>query len=210
MSDLNDAAALLPPNATALERALVQAAARAAGIPTPLRELWNVDTCPVALLPWLAWALAVEVWRSDWPVAVKRARIRSSVAVHRKKGTVASVREVVNSFGADIALREWWQNTPADAPHTFSVVLTIRPGLPQDATFQGDVITAIDQTKPARSHYTFSVAQALATSVGVVAATRQLAYQRLNLIHSDVVPMAAAIGTRSAVQPIQVQRLNLL
>lgn len=182
MSEPNDAARLLPPNATALERALVQAAARAADIPVPIPALWNVDTCPAALLPWLAWALAVEVWRSDWPEAVKRQRIRASVNVHRRKGTAASVREVVASFGANLALREWWQQTPPGAPHTFDVTLSIAPNLPQDATFQGDVITAIEQTKPARSHFVFSVAQQLSTAVGVIAATHAVTYARINLM----------------------------
>ncbi|WP_427927445.1 phage tail protein I, partial [Xylella fastidiosa] len=27
------------------------------------------------LLPWLAWSLSVDTWRSTWPVHIKRARI---------------------------------------------------------------------------------------------------------------------------------------
>lgn len=210
MSDPDHATRLLPPSSTPLERALVQAIARAAGIPAPLRQLWDVSTCPVHLLPWLAWALGIEVWRSNWPENVKRARIRASVPVHKSKGSVASVRSVIESFGADMALREWWQTTPPGTPHTFDVTLTIRPSLPQDATFQSDIITAINQTKPVRSHFTFSIAQSAATAVGIAAGLRQLTFQRLHLIASDIVPAFAPLGIPTAVRPIQVHRLNLL
>ncbi|MCD9124037.1 phage tail protein I, partial [Cupriavidus sp. UGS-1] len=48
---------LLPPNATPLERNLATVGAEAiAGVPVPLRDLWNPATCPPALLPFLAWA----------------------------------------------------------------------------------------------------------------------------------------------------------
>ncbi|MDA3922761.1 MAG: phage tail protein I [Salinisphaera sp.] len=178
---MSDSAALLPPNATALERALVDAAARATDIPPPVRELWDVDTCPEPLLPWLAWALNMQTWRASWPVAVKRARIRSAVDVHRRKGTAASVRSVVASFGADISLREWWQTSPKGTPHTFSVVLNIGGSLPQDAGFQQSIAQAIDLTKPVRSQYDLSVTTTSTTSVGVLAASQAITYRRLNL-----------------------------
>ena len=47
---------LLPRNATGAERAIEGATARVGAVPTPFRDLWNPDTCPAALLPWLAWA----------------------------------------------------------------------------------------------------------------------------------------------------------
>lgn len=201
---------LLPPNATPLEHALVQTAARAASMPVPIRALWNVETCPVELLPWLAWTLALENWDPSWPENVKRARIRHSINVHRRKGTVASVREVVNSFGGDLALREWWQLSPQGEPHTFDVTLNIAPDLPQDQAFQNDIIQAIEQTKPVRSHFTFSVVQSFMAAIGTVATVRPATLTRLNLIQSDIVPMAASIGTVAAIHPIHIQRLTLL
>jgi len=63
---------LLPPNATALEHAADAAMARIADVNVPIRDLWNPDLCPEALLPWLAWALSVEPWDADWPVWQQR------------------------------------------------------------------------------------------------------------------------------------------
>lgn len=94
-----DAASLLPPNATAPERALEQATARIAAVPVPLRALWNPLTCPASLLPWLAWALRVREWDSNWPEATQRAVIAASVPVHKHKGTLGSIKQALATAG---------------------------------------------------------------------------------------------------------------
>lgn len=105
MSDAN-LQSLLPANATTLERRAAQVCAweasaagdtrmRADIVPT----LWNADTCPVHLLPVLAWAESVDSWNPDWPEATKRAVIQSSRAVHRHKGTPGAVAAVLASLG---------------------------------------------------------------------------------------------------------------
>lgn len=90
---------LLPPNATDLERHLEQATARTSEIPVPIGSLWDPQNCPVALLPWLAWALSVDEWDGAWPEAVKREVIARSAELHRRKGTVWSVREALRAAG---------------------------------------------------------------------------------------------------------------
>jgi phage tail P2-like protein len=60
---------LLPPNATASEIALDDSTARLSVV-VDIEKLWNVATCPVALLPWLAWALSVDEWKDDWSETV--------------------------------------------------------------------------------------------------------------------------------------------
>ncbi|MGS0744187.1 phage tail protein I [Glaciimonas sp. GG7] len=52
---------LLPPNTTPQERALEATMARISDIPVPLRQLYNPDTCPINVLPWLAWQLAIDL-----------------------------------------------------------------------------------------------------------------------------------------------------
>lgn len=90
---------LLPPNATPQERALDLATARVGNVPVMARDMWNPQTCPEALLPWLAWALAVDEWDGNWPVATKRAVIAASAAIHRKKGTPASIKAALAAAG---------------------------------------------------------------------------------------------------------------
>ncbi len=172
---------LLPPNATAQERAIEAATARAASVSTPLRDLWNPDTCPAALLPWLAWALSIDAWKDYWPEYVKRARVRAAIEIQRRKGTAQSVREVVQAFGGQVSLREWWEQTPRGRPHTFDMVLTLtgEGGGTASAQFVSDVIAEVERTKPVRSHFTFTQGVNALGGVGIVAAARAVVYRRL-------------------------------
>ncbi|HDR9259630.1 TPA: phage tail protein I [Burkholderia vietnamiensis] len=90
---------LLPPSATSQERAFANTIARLSDVPVPIRTLYNPATCPVALLPWLAWSFSVGEWDSNWPESTKRAVIAASVAVHRIKGTKASIAMALSSAG---------------------------------------------------------------------------------------------------------------
>ena len=90
---------LLPSNATAQEKALEGATARLGAVPVQIRSIWNPQSCPVQLLPWLAWALSVDTWDSRWTEATKREVIARSIAVHRRKGTVWSVQEAIRAAG---------------------------------------------------------------------------------------------------------------
>jgi phage tail P2-like protein len=100
---------LLPPNATPEERALSMATARL-GLPDTalgIDTLWHPWDCPEALLPWLAWALAVDVWDAEWDAATKRSVIAFSFALRRRAGTVWAVREALKAAGyADARLME--------------------------------------------------------------------------------------------------------
>lgn len=92
-------ATLLPPNATAPERAMDAATARAGAVPAPIRELWNPDTCPADKLAFLAWAFGVDEWDASWTDAAKRATIRQAVTVQARKGSVWSIRRVLENAG---------------------------------------------------------------------------------------------------------------
>ncbi|MEJ8675361.1 phage tail protein I [Chromobacterium amazonense] len=89
---------LLPPNRSALEAALADACQ--IDLETAnLRGLADSSRCPDALLPWLAWAWSVENLDAASTVEKQRALIRSSLDVHRHKGTVAAVRQVFRDLG---------------------------------------------------------------------------------------------------------------
>lgn len=173
---------LLPPNATRLERALDRATARIADIAVALRALWSPDDCPEDLLPWLAWALSLDSWSSDWPEAVKRQRVRRALDIARRKGTASSVRAVVESFGGSVALREWWQRETPATPHRFDLVLSLSgfDGQAVTAAFVDSVIAEVRRTKPVRSHFTFTQGIGAAGAVGLVAAARPVVSARLN------------------------------
>lgn len=115
--------ALLPPSTTALERAAAAALAEITRVDIPLRALWDPDTCPTALLPYLAWAFSVDRWDDTWPIATQRAVIRNSFALHQHKGTIAALRRMVEPLGYLIEITEWWQREPEGPPGTFAVAI---------------------------------------------------------------------------------------
>jgi phage tail P2-like protein len=174
---------LLPPNTSPIERAVDAATARLSDVPVPLRTLANPDTCTLALLPYLAWALSIDTWDSDWPEAVMRNRVRQAIDIQRRKGTASSVRDVVASFGGSLALREWWQMAPAGDPHTFAIVLALEGIVPpaRKAAYVDAVIAEIRRTKPVRSHFTFTQALSATGGLQIAAAARPAILARLTL-----------------------------
>ncbi|MBK4361667.1 phage tail protein I [Candidatus Hamiltonella defensa] len=90
---------LLPPNATQEERGIEAATARLGKIPIEIGRLWNPETCPADLLPWLAWALSVDQWHSDWDERTQREVIQHSARAHRYKGTLSSIRSLLRGLG---------------------------------------------------------------------------------------------------------------
>ena len=132
------AVSLLPPNATAFERALEAAMAQEVDI--PIRKLWSSADCPAALLPYLAWALGVEEWDSDWPEPVRRAAVANAIAVHREKGTLAGLKRVLDTAGAEYEYLE----RPAGVPMTAKLSI-----LNSNAVYLPDVARAVNRVKRA-------------------------------------------------------------
>jgi len=88
---------LLPPNATPLMRQAEQACAAACDMPVPLPDIWDAYKCPAHLLPWLAWAVHVDVWDDKWSERTQRNVIAASYEIHRRKGSVWSVKEAIKA-----------------------------------------------------------------------------------------------------------------
>lgn len=108
---------LLPSGSSGLEVAAAEACAKIETLPVPLRRLWSAQDCPAELLPYLAWAWSVDRWDSGWSESTKRAVVAASEYVHRHKGTIGSIRRVVEPLGYLIRIIEWWKT--GDVPGTF-------------------------------------------------------------------------------------------
>lgn len=167
---------LLPRNATTQERAMASSVARISEVPTPIRELWNPQACPNDLLPWLAWALSVDEWNSNWSDLVKRNVISSSVEVHRKKGTLGAVLKVLANFEiTPLAITEWWQTSPQGTPHTFKIQAPLAT-MPTDQ--QDSVISSVNAVKPVRSDMDFQVVQSFLAQTNVLTFVRPATFNR--------------------------------
>lgn len=136
---------LLPLNSTPLERGIEATFAETTLI--PLRALYNPDTCPVHLLPHLAWAWSVDRWDPAWPEPVKRAAIKASFFIHKHKGTIGALRRVVEPLGYLIEVLEWWQTTPEGVPGTFALkVGVLDTGITEEMYLELERL--IDDAKP--------------------------------------------------------------
>ena len=129
--------------------------ARISDIPLETGKLWNPDSCPADLLPWLAWALSVDEWDSNWNEQTKRELIKASAIIHLKKGTIGAVKDALSAFGYESDIEEWWQHN--GQPHTFKAKVLI-----DDRGIDNPLIQQIGATlnakKRASSHYTLSLA----------------------------------------------------
>jgi phage tail P2-like protein len=172
---------LLPPNASPMEKAIVQVMVEMLDIATPMALLCNPDTIPLHLLPWLAWSLGLDMWNPEWPEAVKRNRVRQAITIARRKGSAQSVHDVAAAYGGLVTIREWFETEPPGEPFTAECLLTLT-GISGDATsarYVDDVIGDIRRTKPARTHITFTQGVQASGKVGVIAIARPLAYAHL-------------------------------
>jgi phage tail P2-like protein len=136
---------LLPSNSTQLERALEVALYERTII--PLRTLYNADTCPVHLLPHLAWAWSVDRWDHRWSEATKRAAIGASYYIHARKGTIGALRRVVEPLGYLVEVIEWFKTVPKGEPGTFALkVGVLDTGITEEMYQELDRL--IDDAKP--------------------------------------------------------------
>lgn len=147
---------LLPPNATAGERALEGALLSHIDLSSvgPLR---NPFACQADVLPFLAWELAISHWDTTWSVERKRAEVASAVAFHKIKGTRAAVEQVLARFHPLLTVIEWWQANPPREAGTFEVRA---PALEIGADFltaetSEAIIRDVAAAKPLRAHFDF-------------------------------------------------------
>lgn len=201
---------LLPPNRSPLEARV--AASHPLALPVPLRSLYNPETCPAELLPFLAWAFSVDVWEADWPDATKRRVIAESFAVHRIKGTRLAVEKALAAMGITVTLTEWFEQQPAAQPGTFRARLHLNDNRAVadqlSGAFYQQIHHAIQSAKNLRSHYTFDLSADFGPSRVGVASAQSAA----GLARNDARPtqppleMATDLATASIVQPAALSR----
>jgi phage tail P2-like protein len=144
---------LLPKNASAFELALEATTARIGNVPVIVREVWNPDTCPYKLLPWLASASSVDTWQADWTDAQKRGAIKASLAIHQRKGTIGAVKRALAAIGLGVKVQEWFNQDPPGDPFTFKLIFeTDQTGIQFDDI--AVILELVDNAKNLRSHLT--------------------------------------------------------
>lgn len=172
---------LLPPNATPLEKALVAAIVpRIGAVPVPLKTLLTASTAPVAVLPWLAWEMAVYRWDSSWSEARKRDAIGNAIANHRIRGTRGAMDALLAEYDSTLTLLEWWEPGGSGASFTFCVNLPTNGADAASVTaiFATSLIDDINRTKNARSLFQFRQTASAAVSLPIAVAARAMTMTR--------------------------------
>ena len=109
---------ILPGNLPFDERQIESLENRISDLDVPIDRLWNPATCPENILPFLAWALSVDVWNPQWSVEQKRAAVAAAPQLHRIKGTPKAVKMALTQLGLDYEYTEWHEQTPQGTPGT--------------------------------------------------------------------------------------------
>ncbi|WP_411753657.1 phage tail protein I [Serratia sp. (in: enterobacteria)] len=140
---------LLPISASPFEHNVAKACAGIDDIPVPLRDTWNPDTCPVALLPYLAWARSVDRWDDSWSEATKRAVVKAAFVLHQRKGTMGAVRRAIMPLGFELSPTEWWETD--DEPGTWRAIVDVMDKGITEA-MHDELERLIDSAKPRSRH----------------------------------------------------------
>jgi len=157
-----------------------------ANLPIEQVLLYLIETAPDAALPHLAeqFSLTDEaIWPAAKTLTSKRLLLKQAIELHRLKGTPWAVKTLVNSFGANILLREWWQTAPPGPAHTFELILNVadQDGETAPAALVDEVIAAVHRVKPVRAHFTFTQGIQARSTVSLAAAARAVQHARLTL-----------------------------
>ncbi|ECJ5891785.1 phage tail protein I [Salmonella enterica subsp. salamae] len=142
---------ILPPNSVSAERALEAVLSHVGDLPGDIRIIKNPDTCPVSLLPWLAWEYAVTYWNPDWSEAQKRAVIKAAAWQNKHRGTRGAVNRALLTVGFESKLLEWFESSPVDDPYTFKIKIYLIKNMGLDLDLFNTFIAQIFDAKNCRS-----------------------------------------------------------
>lgn len=190
---------LLPPSSSDLERRLEAAISGALPASIPIESVWNPFTCPLEVLPYLAWALSVDSWSSAWSEDVKRRVVAASIQLHKIKGTRPALESVLSTLGFEGVVEEWFEMSPRGEPATFSVKATVSDrGI--DSALYNELERLIYDVKPVRMHLAsldiigkVSGGANVASSVACGDVTRVYPYIPKSVVVGGVLSNAAAV-----------------
>lgn len=113
---------LLPSEASRWEQAQELTDAARWPLPTHLvKDVWNPDTCPARLLPYLAAGLGLEIWNDSWSEARQREICRDIWRLKRNKTKLKGLVAYAALAGANVVAAKrprdkmWWSGGQTDA-----------------------------------------------------------------------------------------------
>lgn len=150
-------------------------------LPVEKLLVYLVDAVDAQLLPELGrqfHVTGIEGWHLANTDEARRALVKRSIALHRKKGTPWALKEALKTSGIDASVTEWWQQAPAGAPFTFTVDVAAGQVAARDPDAFDAVQRHVDEWKPASRHASYRIvgsamAGAIVAAAGVALAQWQ-------------------------------------
>lgn len=144
----------LPPSSTALELSIEATCRSIDALPVNvIVDVTRPEFAPEWALPYLAWEVSVDRWSEAWSLTTKLQVIRDSFYVHKHKGTIASLRRVVEPFGYLLDVIEWHEMVPPARRGTFQLVIGVNDEGITDETY-AELVRLIDEARPLSRHVT--------------------------------------------------------
>lgn len=73
------------------------------------REL-SLDKCSERILPYHAYNYGVPFWSDEWEEIYKRQLIKKFMHIHRIRGTLGAMEEVLQAFRVNVRVKEWFED----------------------------------------------------------------------------------------------------
>jgi len=184
----------LLPHASALELGLEEEAAQKycrlnADIIRDIHDPWK---CPIEILPWLAYALSVDVWNDNWPEQTKRAMCANSLELHRHKGTHGGVEDALAVLGVRATIVYWHQMKPIGEEGTMSLTVLVNENILPDADvilgneIIADIRQQIDSNKRASLHYTLNVGVETTAQFAIAHSAQFTTMMNVEMVNTEI------------------------
>ena len=107
----------------------------------------RIDSLSDELLDELAWQFNIAEYRNDYAIDVKRKLVKGCMALHYRRGTVASVEDVIKNIFGTATVEEWFEY--GGEPYHFKV-RTSNPNASDEML--ADLERVIKETQNIRSY----------------------------------------------------------
>jgi len=144
------------------------------------------------LLPWLAWGLSTDMWRTGWDDARRRNATAQAIPNARKKGSRAATDAVMAEYDPHLTVTIWHEAGGSGIPYTYCVTLPLdgAGGDRATAQFARDLYYDLVEVKPARDHLTLYQRLDARTVLPIAGAARATRAERFRAIPAPLDPNA--------------------
>ena len=168
---------LLPPNATpwmkvveSVSREAVEKFLHKENIIDDLTNLWSSEAAPKSVIPYLAWALGVDIWKTlsvlrDSRGLDPRALVGEYLAIRKIRGTLESLERAYSLIGIGVSVEEWFEKGEAQhdteiidrRPHHFTINLYAHDGHALTEEEKSLLFLVTNQIKPLAAKWNFKI-----------------------------------------------------